>query len=228
MKPRPVSDQSSAPAGLKYNRGYRARLWVRPDSLTFRRLFAVHFACLLDGVNRTAFPVVGYLGSFAFDWHDPEHARQLLVVQPSSKHSRQMLGSLLDASDGEWLLCNELDAEAAVACHDSEFVAHHCLRSQSVKGTAGVYFVSNGRNAVKVGKSRNCIDTRFMNLQIANPDPLRIIAVVSGPDPCHLEARLHQLLASKRIRGEWFAISDAEAIALAIENGGQELSGFCG
>ena len=223
MKSQPFSDKPTAPAGLKHNRGYRTRLWIRPESMTFRRLFAVHFTAMADGVHRTAFPVAGYLGSFAFDWHDPDHARKLLVGQRLCKHSRQILGSLMDDSTGEWLLCNQPDAAAAVSCVDADFVAQGCLHSQSVKGGPGVYFISNGRNAVKIGKAGTCINSRFVNLQIASPDTLRIVAVIADPDPGSLEDRLHAMLADRRIRGEWFAISDAEAISLAIENGGRAL-----
>lgn len=224
MKPSPVSDQTSAPAGLKYNRGYRTRLWIRPDGMSFRRLFAVHFTSMQDGIHRTPFQVTGYLGSFAFNWHEPEHARKLLITQRLNKHSRQLLGSLLDEESGEWLLCNQIDATAAASCNDANYVAQRCLYDQSVKGNSGVYFISNGRNAVKIGKSGSCVNARFMNLQVASPDALRIVAVIADPRPGDLEARLHELLASKRIRGEWFAISEPEAVSLAIENGGRQIN----
>ena len=213
-----------APAGLKYCRGYRTRFWIRPESMSFRKLFAVHFTAMSDGVHRTARAVMGFFGDFAFDWNDPAHARELLVQSGASKHSMRLFGSLTDCSSGEWLLTNQPDATAAVTCADAEFVAQHCLHEQAIKGNCGVYFISNGRNAVKVGKSGACIKNRFVTLQTATPDPLQVVAVIADPDPAVLEKRLHAMLESKRIRGEWFAISDEEAVAIAIENGGRAIS----
>lgn len=224
----PISDQTNAPAGLKYNRGYATRLWVRPDSMSFRKLFAVHFTSMHDGVHRTALDVAGYLGGFVFDWHNPEHARSLLVAQRITKHSRRLLGSLVDEGGGEWLLCNQPNSSAAASCPDANYVAHRCLCDHAIKGSPGVYFISNGRNAVKIGKSRHCINSRFLTLQTASPDALRVLAVIADPSPCDIELHLHELLESKRIRGEWFAISDAEAISLAVQNGGRELNEFPG
>ena len=214
----------AAPFGLTYCRGYQPRFWIRPESASFRRLFAVHFTSMSDGVHRTARAVTGYFGDFVFDWNDPTHARKLLVQNGQSKHSMRLFGDLADGSSGEWLLTNQLDATAAVTCVDAEFVAQRCLHEQAIKGNCGVYFISNGRNAVKVGKSGTCIKNRFVTLQIATPDPLRVVAVIADPDPAVLEKRLHAMLESKRIRGEWFAISDEEAVAIAIENGGRAIS----
>lgn len=213
-----------APAGLKYSRGYSPRFWLRPESMSLRRLFAVRFISMDDGVRRTAKPVSGYLGSFDFDWHDPTHARKLLLQTGPGKRSLELFGSLLDYGKGDWLLCNQPDAAAAITCPDAEYIAHRCLYDCSIKDSSGVYFISNGRNAIKIGKSSNCIDKRFVALQIANPDDLRVLAVIMDPEPDPIERRLHLLLESKRIRGEWFAISDEEAVAIAIKNGGRAIS----
>lgn len=217
---------TNAPAGLKHGHGNIARFWVRPDAISFRRLFAVHFAPMPDGVHRTAYQVSGYLGSFRFDWSDPTHAKTLLLHQRISKHSRQLFGSLLDEGTGEWLLCNQQDSASASACDDADYVARRCMYDRAVKGNSGVYFISNGRNAVKIGQSGNCMNSRFISLQMANPEPLRVLAVIPDSRPSVLEQILHEILASKRIRGEWFAMSDDEAVLLAIENGGRKINEF--
>lgn len=215
---------ANAPAGLKHSRGTIARFWVRPETVSFRRLFAVHFAPMVDCVHRTTYQVAGYLGSFDFNWGDPSHAKKLLLGQRIRKHSRQLFGSLLDEGTGEWLLCNQLDAMAAETCEDANYVAQRVFYDHAIKGNSGVYFISNGRNAVKIGQSGNCMNTRFITLQVASPDPLRILAVIPDPRPSILEDMIHEMLAPKRIRGEWFAMSDEEAVAVAIENGGRSIS----
>ena len=214
----------TAPAGLKYCRGYRTRFWIRPESMSFRRLFAVQFNSMTDGVRRHGKPVAGYLGGFDFNWHDATHVRKLLVHAGPGKRSLELFGTLMDYGGDQWLLCNQPDVTTAITCHDAEYVAHRCLHSRSIKDSTGVYFITNGRNAIKVGKSSTCIDKRFMALQIANPDDLRVLAVIIDPSPEAIEKRLHSMLESKRIRGEWFAMSDEEAVAIAIENGGRAIS----
>lgn len=226
MKESPMTCPPHAPAGLKYNRGPRARFWVRTDSVSFRKLFAVHFAAMFDGVHAHAFLTAGYLGSFAFDWENPEHVYKLLVTTSAGKHSRYLFGSLLSEGSGEWLLCNQPDAATALLCDDAKYVSQRCLNDSGVKGNAGVYFISNGRGAVKIGKSGSCIQSRFISLQTASPDPLQIVAVIADPSPETLEADLHLRLANKRIRGEWFAMDDAEAVAIAIGHGGRAIAQF--
>jgi hypothetical protein len=213
-----------APAGLKFARGFRTRFWLRPDSMSFRRLYAVHFAPMDDAVDRNAFVVSGYLGSFEFNWHASLHACKLLVAHSGVRNSLETFGSLVDQGCGEWLLCNAKDADDAKGCEDSGYVAQRCHYDSAVKGLSGVYFVSNGRGSVKVGNSVSGIGQRFMTLQTATPDRLRVVAVIAHPDPRILEARLHQMLSSKQIRGEWFEMTDEEAVAIAVKNGGRPLS----
>lgn len=216
----PMTNPPHAPAGLKYNRGYSARFWVRPDMASFKNLFAVHFA-LVDGVvHVNAFRVRGYLGSFAFDWGMPDHASKLLIATRTGPHSRAMFGQLLADGLGEWLLCNKPDAKAAATCSDAAYVRHRVACEANAYGHAGIYFISNGRGAIKIGLSSKCMQGRHISLQIANPDTLRVVAIVADPDPASLEAEIHASLAGRRIRGEWFAITDAEAVEIAKKNGG--------
>jgi hypothetical protein len=226
MKDSTLKYPPDAPAGLKYAKGFRTRFWLRPESMTFRRLYAVHFAAMADGVDRNAFPVAGYLGSFEFDWGVPQHACKLLVAQSVAKNSLQTFRSLVDESGGEWLLCNKLDEAAAKSCEDAEYVAQRCHHDHSIRGLSGVYFVSNGRGAVKVGNSGACIGNRFVTLQTSTPETLRVVAVIAHPTPRDLESSLHRKLARHKIRGEWFSMTEDEAVAVAVEHGGRALSSF--
>lgn len=218
--PDPMFNPPHAPAGLKYNRGYVGRFWVRPDSVSFSNLFALHFAVVLDAMHVNAFRVHGYLGEFAFDWASPQHATTLLLATQIAPQARVLFGNMTSTGLGEWLLCNAKDPDAAKASEDAQYVSQRCMSESATYGKTGVYFVSNGRNAVKVGKSTTCIDRRYIALQIANPDPLRVVAVISSPTPDALEQTIHEALEKVRIRGEWFAITDAEAVEIAKAHGG--------
>ena len=219
-----LTSTPATPAGLKYNRGYKSRFWLRPDSSVFMSLFAVHFAATDDGVRATPHTVHGYLGSFDFDWCNPAHINELIVRNRSNPARHELFGRLLSSGGcGEWLLCNAADAGAAIASSDASYVRQRCQHDQVLDSVAGVYFVSNGRGAVKIGFSDECMGRRFSALQTANADTLAVVAYIADPHPLDLEKKLHMQFKSKRIRGEWFAMSDGEAAAIAIGLGGHIL-----
>ncbi len=217
----PLTSTPATPFGLKYNRGYRARFWLRPESSTFAGLYAVHFAATDDGVRSTSHTVHGYLGSFDFDWCNPAHIAVLIVRNRINPARHELFGRLLSSSGcGEWLLCNAADAGAATSSSDALYVRQRCQHDQTIDSVSGVYFVSNGRGAVKIGFSDECMGRRFSALQTANADALAVVAYIADPHPLDLEKQLHMQLKSKRIRGEWFAMSDGEAVAIALGLGG--------
>lgn len=75
--------------------------------------------------------------------------------------------------------------------------------------TAGVY-VMESCGALKIGISLDAHHRRI-NLQIGNPHPIALLAFMDfedqGYEAREVEAELHRRLASKRIRGEWFAVT---------------------
>jgi hypothetical protein len=67
-------------------------------------------------------------------------------------------------------------------------------------GWGYTYFVRNGE-AIKIGHTA-LPKARMMDLQIASPEPLNILAIVSNT--IIKEADAHRKFAHLRIRGEWF------------------------
>jgi len=81
-----------------------------------------------------------------------------------------------------------------------------------------VYFISNGNNAVKIGKS-NDPAKRVKELQTGSPHTLTLIRKINHyiDKAAHdVEQQYHELLASKRLKGEWFELTDNEVHALCI------------
>lgn len=66
-----------------------------------------------------------------------------------------------------------------------------------------VYFVASGESAIKVGVARD-EKARLKALQIGNPVPLKLLAVVPGDGDTEL--RLHRAFSDYRISGEWFRL----------------------
>ena len=71
-----------------------------------------------------------------------------------------------------------------------------------------VYFIQAGglRGPIKIGVASN-VNRRLVELQVANYKELQILTTI----PCQtmagalsMEKYLHDMLSSKRIRGEWF------------------------
>jgi len=77
-----------------------------------------------------------------------------------------------------------------------------------------IYFVATSDNAfVKIGHCKESIDKRFTALQVGNHEELRIVALCFGTRDAEFE--LHQRFAASRVRGEWFAMTDALAALIA-------------
>jgi hypothetical protein len=71
--------------------------------------------------------------------------------------------------------------------------------------TGYVYFIRViGTNMVKIGYTTNPVKCRLSQLQVGNPRALEVLETVQTPDYKDIEGELHQKLASRRIRGEWF------------------------
>ena len=88
-----------------------------------------------------------------------------------------------------------------------------------------VYVISDGANARKIGVARN-VKSRLSSLQTGVYHKLLIEASYPSDDALMVERVAHHLLREKRIRGEWFDVTDKEAISAVqqaiefIERGG--------
>lgn len=79
-----------------------------------------------------------------------------------------------------------------------------------------VYFISDS-NYIKIGKA-NRVSDRLIDLQGGNPNVLNVVTSIecaSSAKAYKLEKTLHTKFYSRNIRGEWFDISEQEAITAA-------------
>lgn len=103
---------------------------------------------------------------------------------------------------------------------DVVFVAGRIASRYACQDLTGVYFISNGRGAVKIGLSNGHMYDRLKTLQLSNPDDLTLIAVAPSESPEALEHALHCEFSSRLIRNEWFRMDEDEAREAAKKNGG--------
>ena len=79
-----------------------------------------------------------------------------------------------------------------------------------------VYFVNAENTSMfKIGYTKQSIDKRLSGLQTGCPMKLLIYRTVSCVDPNILERYLHECFNDKKIRGEWFDVTDDEVDNLA-------------
>jgi hypothetical protein len=213
------------PAGLKFAEPYGFRFWVRPDRVKFRKLYAVSVRHQPSGILTQAFRVVGYAGDFAFNWSVPDHAMTLMVSVSPKTHSLRSFRDIATSYGGVWLLINAENEFNAINCCDAEYIQSWVLSRGMFRSMQGVYFASNGRGSVKIGKTDRCLLSRLRSLQISSPDELRIAAFISTPNASEVEALLHEKYKDVRIRGEWFALTDNQAVEAAAEFGGNAFAG---
>lgn len=83
-----------------------------------------------------------------------------------------------------------------------------------------VYFIGERWGAsVKIGLTCNSPRSRLLALQTGNPSELRMLGLVQFDDSGTargVERDLHEMLSSKRVRGEWFSVS-REEVAVCFE-----------
>lgn len=77
-----------------------------------------------------------------------------------------------------------------------------------------IYFLKAGSTSkYKIGYTTN-IKQRITKLQIGCPDTLHLVALWNGDT--RLERKIHQRYRHHRVRGEWFRLSEGEALDLVI------------
>lgn len=75
--------------------------------------------------------------------------------------------------------------------------------------TAGyVYLIQFGKE-YKIGNANN-VERRFRELKTQMPYEGKIIHTISTGDPEGIEAYWHQYFADKRLKGEWFALTERD------------------
>ena len=77
---------------------------------------------------------------------------------------------------------------------------------QSIEADDGfVYLIKSGRH-YKIGKA-NSVEARHRQLKIQLPQAAEILHRIKTDDPYGIESYWHRRFASKRLNGEWFALS---------------------
>lgn len=75
--------------------------------------------------------------------------------------------------------------------------------------STSLYLIRAANGFVKIGISAN-VRKRFDALNASSPIELELIFTKTDMFACDLEAQLHKQYAAKRVKGEWFNLSDGD------------------
>ena len=89
------------------------------------------------------------------------------------------------------------------------------VRRVQAQGTEYVY-VMRSKGLYKIGKTQ-CLTTRQQALESEISAPIDLVYCVRCDNALKVEASAHKILASCRVRGEWFACSQYEAASAINE-----------
>ena len=124
----------------------------------------------------------------------------------------------------DWVVVTAESAEDAILHCDVADVRHDILNPHP-QSFCGVYFASNGNGCVKVGQTTYPLKTRIAQIQAGSPHRLYVCATITTGDRRAIEKDIHKCLADQRLHGEWFAMTDDQAIAIAKQYGGHQIHG---
>lgn len=197
-------------------------VWCRTTEYSdFDNVYGVYVAIAGDECVMRSYRVVGTLAnglSFAgFLVNSLSRANSLALL--SGDHAQ------IDESmprRGQWVIV-EAECEADALAHPDVASLRDSMLNPSPESFCGVYFISNGNGAVKIGQTTTYIRVRLQQLQAASAYKLYACASIRTESPKTLEKQLHKQLKDRRMHGEWFSLTDDEAIEIATRHGGSEV-----
>lgn len=223
-----MNGEDSLPAGLMLERAHGVFWWTRDGQKKKKKTYAVCIQKLRDKIEISALPVVGFLDRRqkspclrmrAMSWlvRSETDARVFRTIFEYAKDST--LGSTCDA---HWFAIKADTPDEAKSHPDVRFVLAHIAHYQMTHAFKGIYFISNGQGAIKIGRTGSSLASRVAACQTGSPHELYVVAAIEDGDFAKTERKLHRKYESLHIRGEWFSMDDATAIAIAKSMGGRE------
>lgn len=210
------------PEEILYRQQYNGwTLWCRQFSYrSYRNVYAVYMCRNNDQCHQEVHRVRGVLGNgqgfagFLIKSEVRKHALAAISDKFSSGLSKQTRG-------GHWVIVEAACPEEALAHEDTLLIRKDMMSDRVGNVFCGVYFISNGRGAVKIGQTASNISIRLAQLQSASPYRLKVCALIDSSDQKRLEREIHKSLKDYRLEGEWFEMTEKQAVEIAVSHGGR-------
>ncbi|MBA2705837.1 MAG: GIY-YIG nuclease family protein [Blastocatellia bacterium] len=98
--------------------------------------------------------------------------------------------------------------ELLVMTYDSMHTAELRMRPPP-RNVGYVYLIRNPAGLVKIGRSQNP-NIRLRSLMTGSVDKLELLHTIECQHPHAIERALHRTYSGKRVRGEWFKLTDED------------------
>ena len=200
-------------------------LWCRKFGYrSYRNVYAVFMARDGDEFHQEVHRVFGSLGN-------GQQFAGFLIRSQVRKHCYAALSDAFasglkskERRGGNWVIVEAASAGDALEHDDVAEVKDEMMKTGPTHSFCGVYFISNSRGAIKIGSTANSIAQRLGTLQAGSAYPLTIVALIHTTSHRRLEAQLHEEWKQRRLEGEWFDLTDEEAVGIAKDRGGIALT----
>lgn len=215
------------PEDFLYRQQYNGwTLWCRKYSYrSYRNVYAVYMCRDGEQLRSEVHRVYGVLGNGT-------HFAGFLIRSQVRKHSLMAIsdkfasGLSIDAKGGNWVIVESDSHESVLSHEDVELIRSDMMQEKIGQVFCGVYFISNGKGAVKIGQTASNVSLRLAQLQGASPYRLKVCAVIDTPQQKRLERELHVAHKHRRLEGEWFEMTEHEAIEIALSHGGRKATKY--
>jgi hypothetical protein len=216
------------PRGLVLDKSDGVFWWSRRGQPKKRKHFAVCVQSRGDTLEVSALPIVGLLGRLPSGENRMKilAMRWLVRLETNRKVFKTVFEYAQDSRmrgtcDAHWFRVSADTPDEAKTHPDVLFVLANIRHYRMTHAFRGIYFISNGHGAVKIGRTGSSLATRLSACQTGSPHELYVVAAIEEGDSQKIEKRLHKEHRDLHIRGEWFSMADDTAIRIAESLGGR-------
>jgi hypothetical protein len=141
---------------------------------------------------------------------------RFIHVTNSALYNRCMMGWFITKHPSD---CSKLiGAISSITDYDKWFLKNQTKFKSNIakkedNSLCGVYLIQADNGLTKIGCTKNIIN-RFSVLKTSSPCDLKIIGFVNSTSQYDLEREIHNYFSDRRVKGEWFDLSEAELMAL--------------
>lgn len=130
------------------------------------------------------------------------------------KSDHQAVEKMIKEAEREYIDAHQKEVGELDRSVDPQAI--NALRRNGRQKSMIVYLIRAENGLVKIGKTYD-VAARLQALDIGSPVSLELVYVIETQRADEVEQRLHGIYEAKRVKGEWFALSD-EDIQAIIQN----------
>jgi len=127
------------------------------------------------------------------------------------KSEHQAVEKMIKEAEREYIEAHKKEVGELNRLTDPKAV--NALRKDTRRNSMVVYLIRAENGLVKIGKTHD-VEARLQALDIGSPVGLELIFVIETPYADEIEQKLHGIYEQKRVKGEWFSLSEDDVQAI--------------